>query len=277
MTKTKWNPEIDRAVSDISTNKILRHTCQFFAPNKKTKNSELTPYGSGVFVEVLGEHFIITASHVAEYLYEDQLFIRINKTKYVSVVGEVATSAIDSQERVDLAIIKIDSRILPDLLRPYIFLPLEKFRSHNLLPDVTQYCIIGYPEVNQKRENGILETGAEAFYTVASKANVYEYYKLNPQHVYALTLQRKGISLESGDKVKVNTKVHGMSGCGLWLLIPSLEDEVYSVDYRLIGIMTEYRQGKYFCLIGNKISLVISALREIVGLPIVDVRIPRDL
>jgi hypothetical protein len=35
------------------------------------------------------------------------------------------------------------------------------------------------------------------------------------------------------------------------------------VDYRLVGIMTEYKNGKFFCLIANKIYLIIEALKVI--------------
>ena len=56
----------------------------------------------------------------------------------------------------------------------------------------------------------------------------------------------------------MNTHFHGLSGCGLWLMMPNMSDNSY--DYRLVGIMTDYRKGKYYCLIGNKIHLLIEAL-----------------
>jgi len=35
------------------------------------------------------------------------------------------------------------------------------------------------------------------------------------------------------------------------------------IDYRLVGIMTEFKKGRYFCLIANKIHLFIEALTAI--------------
>ena len=35
------------------------------------------------------------------------------------------------------------------------------------------------------------------------------------------------------------------------------------IDYRLVGIMTEYKQAKFFCLVANKIHLIIEAFMVI--------------
>ena len=60
---------------------------------------------------------------------------------------------------------------------------------------------------------------------------------------------------------------YGISGCGLWYIMYNLDPNTnkYWVDYRLIGIKTQFRKGKYFCLIANKIHLVIEAFKVIEG------------
>ena len=49
----------------------------------------------------------------------------------------------------------------------------------------------------------------------------------------------------------------------LWYLDFNLDPltNKYWGDYRLIGIMTEFKKGKYSCLIANKIHLFIDAFK----------------
>lgn len=81
-------------------------------------------------------------------------------------------------------------------------------------------------------------------------------------------MEGKGTNLTDAEKTKINDKFHGISGCGLWLIFTYKDGEEHKVDYRLIGIMTEFRKGKFYCLIGNKIQLVVDALNSLEGLKI---------
>lgn len=51
-------------------------------------------------------------------------------------------------------------------------------------------------------------------------------------------------------------------------LLSYISDEnlnVHFIDYKLIGILTEFRKEKYYCLIANKIHLILEALAVIEG------------
>jgi|GEM_PF-4802567 hypothetical protein len=91
--KTESNSETDRLVKDLIDSDLLRFTIQFFY---KTENG-LRPFGTGVLAFIHDIHFILTASHVADYLIEDsnQLFIRVDKKKYINVIGDVKYTDID--------------------------------------------------------------------------------------------------------------------------------------------------------------------------------------
>jgi membrane protease subunit (stomatin/prohibitin family) len=76
----------------------------------------------------------------------------------------------------------------------------------------------------------------------------------------------KGVDIKTGRSLKFKTEHYGLSGCGLWLTFMNHDGTKFNSEAKLIGIMTEFRRGKYDCLIGNKIEVILIALQEFEGL-----------
>lgn len=248
----------DQKINEICGKEIIRYTCQFFTKG----DNGIEPFGSGVFAKSESKYFILTASHVAEHLEKENenLFIKVDHKKYINVIGQIWLTDMGKSREIDVAIIRIDEEMLPALSKPYFFLPISKFRKHDKLYDAPHYAVVGYPAVNLKNDRGWLETGATIYLTSPSKEKLYRHLGFDPKHFYILKMEGKGTDLDSGENSKINDKFHGISGCGLWLMFPHKEGSEYIVEYRLIGIMTEFRKSKYYCLIGNKIQIVVDAL-----------------
>lgn len=265
MIKTPSNEETDKLVIELIDNYLLRHTIQFFY---KT-NEGLRPFGSGVLTLIHGAHFILTASHVADHFEKDEnnLYVRVDKKGYINVLGEIKYTDIGLSKGIDLAYIKLDGQMIPHLLKPYKFLTIDKFEKHSLRLDGMNYCVIGFPEKNIKFDNGSMETGASFYLTSATNDKPYEHYKLSKDDYFIVDMKGKGTDVKTGEMATVNTHFYGISGCGLWYIMYNLDlnTNLYRADYRLIGIMTEFKKGKYFCLIANKIHLIIEAFKVIEG------------
>lgn len=263
--KTESNSDTDKLVTDLIDSDLLRFTIQFFY---KSENG-LRPFGTGVLALIHDIHFILTASHVADYLFEDtnQLYIRVDKEQFINVIGDIKYTDIDKSQGIDLAYIKIDKEMLTPLSRPYKFLTIDKISKHNRMLNASNYCVLGFPENNIKFNNGKLDTGASFYLTSATNENPYEFYGYNKSDFFLIEMKGKGIDIETGDKKKVNTHFYGISGCGLWYIDFNQDPKTneYWLDYRLIGIMTEFKKGKYFCLVANKIHLFIEAFKVIEG------------
>jgi len=263
MKETKFTKETDEVVMELVKNKILRHTIQLFKKGKK----RLEPYASGVFAKIYDDYFIITASHVADFFeknHNEDLHIRVNEKQYINVIGNIHYTNMEKSQGVDLAYIKLDEQMIVPLLKPYVPLETNKIRSHNNPIYAMNYCVLGYPEKNVTKENETLNTGASIYLTGASKDNVYDFYKFNKRDHIIVEMKGKGTEIETNKKSKIDIRFHGISGCGLWLLhIHKPETGRTQVDYRLVGIMTEFKNGKFFCLIANKIYLIIEALKVI--------------
>lgn len=265
MIKTESNSGTDKLVTDLINSDLLRFTIQFFY---KSENG-LRPFGTGVLALIHDIHFILTASHVADYLIEEsnQLFIRVDKEKYINVIGDIKYTDIDKSQGIDLAYIKIDKEMITPLSRPYKFLTIDKISKHNRMLDASNYCVLGFPENNIRFNNGKLDTGASFYLTSATNEKPYEFYGYNKSDFFLVEMKGKGIDIETGDKKKINTHFYGISGCGLWYMDFNQDPKTneYWLDYRLIGIMTEFKKGKYFCLVANKIHLFIEAFKVIEG------------
>jgi hypothetical protein len=264
MNENKYTEETDRMVSDLITNRILRHTLQFFVRGEK----RLKPFGSGVFAKIHNDYFILTASHIADFFEknpDEDLQIRVGEKLFINVLGDIKYTDIEKSEGVDMAYIKLDKQLIEPLAKPYIPLEIDKVRSHHNLFYAMNYCVLGYPEKNITKEKETFNTGASYFLTSASKDNRYQNYKYDKKDYIIVDMAGKGIDIETNEETKVDTRFYGISGCGLWLLLfyknpITGKDEV---DYRLVGIMTEFKKSKYFCLIANKIILLIEALKVI--------------
>lgn len=254
--------KIDILLDKLISEKLVRHTCQFFEKGE----DGLKPFGSGVFALIHDTHFILTASHVAEALKDDKdLYIRVGKKSYINVLGEIKFTDLDKSQGIDIAYIKVDSQMIEPLSKPHLFLTIDKIRRHNNLVNAMNYCVIGFPENNVRKDKGYMDTGAAAYFTTPANDKPYINYGYDKKDWFIVEMKGKGTDIKTGLKGKVNTHFNGLSGCGLWYLIIE-QDQItgeYFCDYRLIGIMTEYKKGKYFCLIGNKIQLLLDALRVI--------------
>ena len=68
-------------------------------------------------------------------------------------------------------------------------------------------------------------------------------------------------NIKTGEKENTGTHFYGINGCGLWLMIIDADAEkVHSVDYRLPGIMTEFRNTKYLTVIGVGTKRILNAI-----------------
>lgn len=257
MEKITISEKVDELYNRLASEKLIHHTCQFFIE----KSGGLKPFASGVFVIIHNTHFIFTASHVVEEMTDNDtdLFIQIGENEYVNVVGEIKQTYLNNSKGIDLAYIKLNEQIIPKLASNYNFLTLDKIRKHNrLLEGSANYCVIGFPENSFEYDNDIFVPAAQVYITFPTNDNPYEYYKLSKNDWVVVQMTGKCQDVLTKKKYSIDTQFYGLSGCGLWLMLPKVNEG--TCDYRLIGIMTDYKKGKYFCLIGNKIHLLLEAL-----------------
>lgn len=261
-----WNENLSKSVTEFIDSILIRFSIQIFVEG----GNDFKPYGSGVLLQTHGISFLLTASHVADYRRTTgkQLFVRVGSDKFINVAGDIKGTEIDRSNGVDIAYIKLAEEMIPYLEKSYKFLPINKISKHNPVLGGSNYCVVGFPEKNLRVIDGFSDTEPSFHLTMASNYNPYNFYKFSKEHFIIVEMKGKGTDLFTNEPAKIDSRFHGISGGGLWFLNYDLNPETnkYDVDYRLIGIMTEYRKDKYFCLIANKVHLYLDAFTKIEGL-----------
>jgi len=240
-------------------------TCQFF---KEDGKGGVTPFASGVMVELGPSSYILTASHVIEdWSNASKLFVPLADT-HVSVVGHAYGTTMDKENKYDIAYIKLTPELARLLRYTYRFMPIHKMLHHWKSLLEPNYCIFGYPVINQKKVDGAVKTFGSAYFSLPCQDKVFEYYGLNPLAHYAFEFQGKAVNIQSNKVEKIKTEHYGLSGCGVWYVDIEFKHNKFKSSAQLIGIMMEFRKGKYECLIGNRMEIILATIEKNEGIKI---------
>lgn len=256
--------ELDEYVLKTSKEKIHYHTIQFLVRGGKFGYK---PLGSGVLVKINGRYLIFTASHVTENTGEQNLYISTPKG-FLRVVGEARETDLEKDKHTDLAYIILEDVVGKALEEAYSFIPISMIKPFHQMEEQGRYIVIGYPVKNIRTEGKIVYAGSSTYLLQGSKDEAYEFHKLSKELHLVLNFAGKGIELTGNNKKKRDPEPYGISGCGLWLITAIPNNERVEFNYRLIGIMTQFRKVKYHVLVGNRVELLMEALIHLEGFPI---------
>lgn len=250
---------IHAEMCELIIHKIAPYTCQFL---KRDQFNELVPFASGVMAKLGGYYYILTASHVIEdWSDANPLFLQI-KDGYMSVAGKGCGTHIEKEKRLDTAYIKLKPTAVPLLKQWYKFLTISKFLYHYKLLLDADYCVFGFPVAIQKKENGRPKEKGVAYFVRPHPDKVFINYDLDFLAHYVLEFKGKAVNIMTHRSEKVKIEHYGLSGGGLWYTTMKLKGSKIISQAYLIGIMTEFRKGKYECLIANRIEIALASLHR---------------
>lgn len=256
--------ELDKFLSAVSHNQIDRlireeiapYTCQLLHRNPV---GELRPYASGVWIVLDGTHYLLTAGHVIEeWRDEHPLFVEV-KNGYSSISGKGILTHYEQTNRVDVGCIRLLDPLVVLVQETYHFWNLDKFFNDTKL-EIYNYCIYGFDE--KRKDEQTLDATATANFVKPLPEKVFNYYQLKPEFHYIVESRGEGLDLQTGKFKKENITPHGMSGSGLWYVHYVQHGNTYIPSASLIGILTEYRTGRYQCLIANRTQLIRDLIRN---------------
>jgi len=236
-------------------------TCQLF---RQDSVNNASPFASGVFVVFEDEFYLLTASHVIEdWSDSNRLFVKIGNA-YVSIAGKGCGTEIDKVKKIDAAYIKLKPELISILVQWYRFLPHDKCLFLKKRFEEQNYCVFGYPVINKRKEAEGIRTFASGYFLKAVYDKVYEYYLVDFLTHYVLEFKGRATNIKTGKLEKIKTEHYGLSGSGLWYIVIEFDEDKMELvsEAFLIGIMTEFRRGKYDCLIANRIEIILSMIKE---------------
>ncbi|MGH1336825.1 MAG: hypothetical protein ACRBFS_11935 [Aureispira sp.] len=260
MEKIKFNKKLDTDLNALIQNLLIKYSSQLFI----SKGDSYTPYGTGVFVQLGGNGYILTSSSVSSLIDQNNsLYIRLGKTSFIST-GTVAVEGNLNEVKAGLSYIKLSSHVKKILTHAYCFLPISDFRAHHQLLNSSQYCIIGYPKKNIIKADDSFKTGASCFVLPPSLDEKYSTHHLNKQISVSFDLERDKppVNMFNKEPVEKISNLYGIEGAPIWqILVTQLEEEaLYLLDFRLIGVVTNYIDKNDNILVGARIETILYPL-----------------
>lgn len=259
MERIEFTEELNIEITSQVDKFISKTTCQLFISGGKYR---FKAFGTGVFIKLSQDYFLITASHVAEEMMNG-IYIFTKVKKFILLSGEAQITNYEKEPKIDVAYIKLEKPLAEYLIKEFEFLNHEDIEVGHIPINATQYLVFGYPAKNISVRGNKISTKASLFLLQPAKDNVYEYYKFYKNLFYALEFKGRGLSLRTGNKSKKLGSQAGLSGGGLWLMYVDQEESKFVLTCKLIGLMTDERAGKFHCLIGNKIESLISGIAQL--------------
>lgn len=269
--------EVDKLVA--ATQKLSEHLGQFALPIVlHHKGRRPLVVGTGFFVAVAGETFLISAAHVFDYIeaghrlyiYTDRGTQRIlDGYRYMS---QLLPSGNRDDDPIDIGVMLLRGVALP----PYpdvkkLAVPWESLAPRDVDREGKQYVFVGFPSSQSKANSTtrMLTSTGHGYMTTSIPKDDYPKVRIAPKTVQrismdthiAMPLDTKRTATVRGE-LRAFPKPHGMSGAPLWRL--GTEDEG---GPRIVGVLTRLDDRRHVVIASDITPALemISLLLEQVG------------
>lgn len=235
-----------------------KSTVQLFHNDRpEWENSRPEPVGSGVFIQLEGNYYIITAAHVVQgyaqkqsrnpYRTEDdyddssEAYLTLKNIGvyynhlYYPAQHVVFTNTEDGavENNVDIAVLFLDIESAEELKKSYTFITIDRMIENHSVNSENRYFIYGYPsDWTDLKASGIIKTTPFMFVTkgILEQESINCHY--DQRYNMLLSYNKGNITSSENEQSLENFSPKGISGCGLWYF-----DGGNSL--KLIGIMIE--------------------------------------
>lgn len=237
-------------------------TCHFLTIKDKVAH----PHGSGVFIKVENQYFVLTAAHVVDYMHND-VFVGIDNKTLLKLGGEWTGNIPANKrenDRIDTAILKLDDISIKKVKAKYEFLDISEVGINHNFEIMPKYQSVGFPASQSKYNKFKNETKSKPFLftTMPADKEIYEELKCKEFTNFIVHYDKKKVRNYKTDKLQTGPDPFGISGSGLWYTPVQLKEKGEKVEKKLVGIMTEWpiKNRKYW--IGTRIDLFTEVIRQ---------------
>jgi hypothetical protein len=267
-------PNIDAFVRKVQLEAlamIVPASTVIYAPRSEKETATPGVAGSGVFLTIAEEHFLLTAAHVAEIgtKYGFGLYVPpgVPGTKLISL-GDTSVYASESgtapEDILDIAAVHLRPETIPALERGHKFVRLQHLDHKDPGTEGVAYVVFGYPQAYMKHSP---ERKAVATPPLPYQSVLYDGSRGLPPNYDSsknmlLDFQIDENYANAGEKVSAPDP-DGISGCGIWRLFSYRRgmSSWSSDEIRLIGIEHGWWKS-YKVLKGTRIAWAIEAIYQ---------------
>ena len=219
--------------------------------------------GTGFFVNVASDCFLVSAAHVLDDAKTHRMYfhtsLRMQRQLDGTIVrsGSVATRLTD---RVDIGVVRLGRRGRPPYPEVHKFAMDVSYLSPSRLPRAGKtYSFNGYPETKNRFRPKYRDVLAVpySYRTESLPESAYRKYGVSPETHIVLPLDVK-VGFDSEKKPVRFPKPQGMSGSPMVVLF---EDEGESRVFPVVGVCIEYRKSERV-VIASDVRFVLEAMRH---------------
>jgi hypothetical protein len=259
-----WQFELYRQKQADVAKIIYKSTCHFI----KTDNGIPKSHGSGVFVEIENNYFVLTAGHVVDNC-ENDICIGLKSGNVVyKLGGEWITNKPKSDrdnDKLDAAIIKLDNNTIDLIGNHYHFINMDNIETNHEPRILNEYISLGFPS-SMSKYNPYKKEGfkSKPFPYITKCAEDVVYKKLGYDKNVNIIVnyeKRDIINFFSGEH-KTGPDLYGCSGSGLWYIPRNEALNTNNIPQKLVAIMTEWPTDNRKFLIGTRIDMFIQMIRN---------------
>lgn len=251
-----------RAIQFDENKKAYKSTCHFVT----LENGNPKPYGTGVFVEVDSNYFMLTAAHVTDNV---EIYVRTGKNNILRLGGDftyniVANESERKKDKYDIAIIKLDDVTYDKIKGLYDFAPKEQLGINHSDIISPQYSVVGFPASKAKFNTykNAIKSAPFIYSTFPEIDSTYSALKYNKQFNIIVEFDKENTINYVTKEKTVAPDLYGMSGGGLWFVPLPIGKTANNCTKLLVAIMTDWPTGNRNIMIGTRIDFFTEIIRK---------------
>lgn len=246
---------------------INGHTIPIF----RRKDGEPVAHGTGILLTVDGEFYLLSAAHVLEPQYIDEIVIPTGSDTWrkigthARVSSSIPVGKTREDDMIDVAVVKFGQTLTLDEIKSYHhFLDIDKIDfDHSPDRGMPKYVIFGYPEKGFKFEQEIntIDMNVFVYSTRISEFDKFGKYNCNEQEHIFVDYPKRLRFVSNNNQLKKSQLPNGLSGCGLWYIDEEFVKPDQEINYKLVAIMFMYKFKYHRVLIGTKMKYIKAILQ----------------
>jgi hypothetical protein len=241
---------------------VYKSTCHFLV----VKDGNPHPHGSGVFIEIDGSKFLITAAHVVDDK-EDEIYIGIDTHELLKMGGDLTKNIAPGHrddDKIDISILMLNQETIDKLGNKYEFINQRELginHEHKLLP---MYISVGFP-ASQSKYNSYknkIKSIPFIYTTMPAEKAIYDELKCESSSNIIVHYDKEKVKDYSSGQFLTGPDPFGISGSGLWFIPPQAKANGELIDKKLVAIMTEWPKENRKYWIGTRIDVITELIRQ---------------
>jgi hypothetical protein len=245
---------------NLAAKEAQKYTCQLFYDLKKI--------GSGFFIEIDNNFFLISAAHVLEQSYISGMNFP-NGNELVSINGILLITVPDkgdsrSSDKIDFSVIKLDDSTIHEVKKKFKFLPSNLLDIDHQPQMNPQYMLFGYPVEWTKVIASKKQLIPKPLIVRTKTIDVTSRKMLQYNHASKILVEYNSQSFINGNEGEKLPDCKGMSGSALWYIPLQNFIERGELILKLVGLITDYhgdwKDGDVIA--ATKLSVITESIRQ---------------